>query len=299
MLTQVHFLLTYTCNFECDHCFLYCGPRRTGTFSVAQIKDALDQIVRTETVEWVYFEGGEPFLYYPLMTEGIKLARQVGLKTGLVTNGYWATTEEDAEVWLKPLRELQVADISVSDDGLHYGDNGPSPAKHALAAARKLNIPASSICVEKPTVKRPVFSVGGRGEPVVGGTTVFRGRAVEKLAEDLPTRPWQKLTECPYERLEAPGRVHIDPFGNVHICQGLTMGNIWKTPLPELVRAYNVDSHPISGPLYRGGPALLAKEHGVEREEAYVDECHFCYSLRRNLLDRFPDCLTPRQVYGL
>jgi len=26
MIKEVHFLLTYTCNFECDHCFLYCGP---------------------------------------------------------------------------------------------------------------------------------------------------------------------------------------------------------------------------------------------------------------------------------
>lgn len=26
MLTGVHLLLTYTCNFACDHCFLYCGP---------------------------------------------------------------------------------------------------------------------------------------------------------------------------------------------------------------------------------------------------------------------------------
>ena len=26
MLTGIHFLLTYTSLFECDHCFLHCGP---------------------------------------------------------------------------------------------------------------------------------------------------------------------------------------------------------------------------------------------------------------------------------
>ncbi len=26
MVNSVHFLLTYACNFECDHCFLFSGP---------------------------------------------------------------------------------------------------------------------------------------------------------------------------------------------------------------------------------------------------------------------------------
>ena len=30
MLTGIHFILTYTCNFECDHCFLYCSPKSKG-----------------------------------------------------------------------------------------------------------------------------------------------------------------------------------------------------------------------------------------------------------------------------
>jgi MoaA/NifB/PqqE/SkfB family radical SAM enzyme len=29
-MNGIHFLLTYTCNFECDHCFLYCGPKSQG-----------------------------------------------------------------------------------------------------------------------------------------------------------------------------------------------------------------------------------------------------------------------------
>lgn len=41
MLTGIHFLLTYACNFECDHCFVYGGPRAKGTFTVGQVRDAL------------------------------------------------------------------------------------------------------------------------------------------------------------------------------------------------------------------------------------------------------------------
>ena len=46
MLTGIHFLLTYTCNFECDHCFLFCGPREEGTFTLNQIEKVLDEAIK-------------------------------------------------------------------------------------------------------------------------------------------------------------------------------------------------------------------------------------------------------------
>jgi len=299
MLTGIHFLLTYACNFECDHCFLYCGPNAEGTFTLRQVREVLDEAVKTGTIEWAYFEGGEPFLFYPLMVESIKTARDRGFATGIVTNGYWATSEEDAKLWLSPLVELELADLSVSDDALHHGEKEDSPAKRALAAAKRLGLPADSICIEEPTVELGIDKEQDKGAPVIGGGAMFRGRAVEKLVDGLPTRPWEELTKCPYEDLRDPGRVHLDPYGHVHLCQGLSMGNMWETPLSTLIGDYDADSHPISGPLLGGGPALLAKEYAVGHEDEYVDECHFCYTLRLALLDRFPQFLAPRQVYGL
>ncbi len=43
----------------------------------------------------------------------------------------------------------------------------------------------------------------------------------------------------------------------------------------------------------------MAKQYGLTLEKEYVDECHFCYIIRRTLVDRFPEYLAPRQVYGL
>jgi organic radical activating enzyme len=299
MLTGIHLLLTYTCNYECDHCFLYCGPHTEGTFTLEQLGAALDEAEKIGTVDIIYFEGGEPFLYYPLMVEGMRMAGDRGFQTGIVTNAYWATTEADAELWLRPLVELGVADLSLSDDDFHHGAAEDNPAKRASRAARRLGIPTDSIAIDRPTVEAGLDREQERGRPVIGGGAMFRGRAVEKLVEGLPTRPWEELTRCPYEDLAEPGRVHLDTFGHVHLCQGLSMGNMWETPLARLVHSYNPDSHPICGPLLEGGPALLAKQYTVQHEEEYVDECHFCYSLRLALLDRFPQYLAPRQVYGL
>ena len=77
------------------------------------------------------------------------------------------------------------------------------------------------------------------------------------------------------------------------------MGNMWQSPLSEIILQYKVDSHPICAPLTKGGPAALAKQYDVDHEEEYIDECHFCYLVRCALIDRFPTYLAPRQVYGL
>ena len=77
------------------------------------------------------------------------------------------------------------------------------------------------------------------------------------------------------------------------------MGNMWETPLSEMTAGYDASKHPICGPLIRGGPAQLAEDHNLSREDEYVDECHFCFSVRKALLDKYPDYLGPKQVYGI
>jgi hypothetical protein len=233
------------------------------------------------------------------MLEGIKLARSMGFKPGIVTNAYGAISEEDAEVWLRPLAEAGVATLAISDDAFHYGKEEINPAKRASAEAEKLGIPTGSITIENPFVESAPGEGQDKGKPVIGGGAMFKGRAVEKLTAGLPRRPWTELISCPHEDLHSPSRVHVDCYGNVHLCQGLSMGNMRKRPLSVLASEYEAGSHPICGPLVDGGPALLAKQYGVEHEDEYVDECHFCYLVRRALIDEFPEHLAPRQVYGL
>jgi hypothetical protein len=193
MLTGIHFLLTYTCNYECDHCFLYCSPHAEGTFTVAQIRNVLDEAKKIGTIESIFYEGGEPFLYFPVLEEGLKLARQNGFRTGVVTNCYWATAEEDAALWLGPLARAGVHDLSFSDDSFHCEDENDRPAQRAAAAAARLGLPSSSICIDKPVVVPPQ---DGKGQPVVGGGALFKGRAVEKLAPGMPTMPSSEFNEC-------------------------------------------------------------------------------------------------------
>ena len=159
MLTGIHILMTYKCNFACDHCFLYASPSAQGTMTQQQLRAVLSEARKITSVEWIYFEGGEPFLYYPSLLEGIRLARDMGFKVGIVTNAYGAVSDEDARLWLKPFADLGVAYLSISDDAFHY-DHENNPAKHALVAARKLGIPTDPICIQKPFIE----SMPGQGQ---------------------------------------------------------------------------------------------------------------------------------------
>lgn len=296
MLTQIHFLLTYGCNFECDHCFLYCGPFSEGTFTIRQVDEVLQEALKIGTVDTVYFEGGEPTLYYPLLLESVKRAHQYGIEVGIVSNAYGALTEEDARLWIEPLAEAGLSLLSVSDDQFHYGDKTDTPPKFARMVADQLGLTAFPISIDPPEILDP--PQGEKGESLIGGGAKFRGRAADILTEGLPTRPWSDFQECPYEDLVTPSRVHVDPFGYIHICQGISIGNFWKEPLSKIMAEYHPDKHTICGPLNRKGPAGLIEELELTPQDTYVDECHACFSLRRDLLEIFPDLLAPRQVYG-
>jgi hypothetical protein len=129
-------------------------------------------------------------------------------------------------------------------------------------------------------------------------TVLYRGRAAKKLAAFAQLKPWDQFTECPWEELRYPQRVHVDAYGNLHICQGISIGNLVEKPLTEIMTSYDPDTHPIVGPLLNGGPAEIVNRYHLPHEPAYADACHLCYLSRCGLRDRFPEVLTPDQMYG-
>ena len=71
--------------------------------------------------------------------------------------------------------------------------------------------------------------------PAGESAVLFRGRAAELLASRVPSTPWRQFTTCPWEDLRHPQRVHVDPFGYLHICQGISIGNLLEQSLTKIV----------------------------------------------------------------
>ena len=295
-LTGLHLLLTYQCTFECDHCFVWGSPRQSGVMTLQDIGSIVQQARSAGTVTGISFEGGEPFLYYATLLAGVTMAREAGFKTGIVSNVYWATSEEDALAALRPFAGLLQA-ITISSDLFHYGAKLSRQARNATAAAQHLGIPISTISVARPDTAGVQAGVGEI--PPGESGVMYRGRAAAKLAAYATPRSWDTFTTCPHENLAEPGRVHVDPQGNLHVCQGLVIGNMFSTALAEIVQQYRPQEHAVIGPLLQGGPSKLVRRYGLAHSETYADACHLCYEARTALRPLLAEILGPDQMYGI
>jgi hypothetical protein len=297
MLTSVHILLTYSCPLRCDHCFVFASPQATGKVSPARVSHILEQALSVKSIEWVIFEGGEPFLVYPLLLTCVKHARKLGFKVGVITNGYFGRSEEAAIRYLKPLAALGLDRIYVSNDRFHYKNTIDSPAKRVIDAAIKIGIPTTRLMISEsasPIQNQDLESL------FVEETypLLMVGRADEKIHLDQPLSDWRSFTSCPFKELQDPDTIFIDPLGNTQICQGISIGNIWEDTLPNLMEKFEIDSHPIYGPIVHFGPKGLADEYRVIPLQEYQNACQLCYAVRRLLLSQFPEYLSPPQVYN-
>lgn len=292
-LEGLHILLTYQCTCECDHCFVWGSPRQTGTLTFAQIEQILAQ-AKEAGVESIYFEGGEPFLYYAVLVQAVRKATNMDFAVGIVTNAYWANSVADAEEWLRPFCG-RLADLTVSSDLFHCSESMGERPQNAVVAAKWMNIPTGMITIARPGEEANKT----RGQIQEAGAVMYRGRAAEKLVSKATFHPWKSFDQCPHEDLREPGRIHLDPLGNLHICQGIVIGNLFEKPLKQICDEYDAETHPICGALLEGGPAALASEHNVPHALHYADACHMCYEVRQTLRARFPETLCPDQMYGV
>jgi len=294
-LDGIHFLVTYRCTYACDHCFVWSSPDAEATMTLAQLREAIDQAAASGQVTMVYFEGGEPTLAYPIVLEAAAYARAKGLEWGLVSNCYWATSVEDARVWLRPFKELGISDLSLSSYAYFVEDADEAHLQNAAMAAHELELPllvlevGAAACLDVPGL-----CLGDVG------AVMHKGRAAVELAPARATRPPETLVTCPFEDFAAPGRAHLGADGELQLCQGISAGNVWRDGLAAIIERYDPAALPVVREILAGGPWALAQAYGhTPARDAYADECHLCYETRAALRERFPEVLAPAQCYGV
>ena len=262
-LNAVHLIVTYRCTNRCPHCFHFASPQAQQVMTRSQLQRYLDQIARAR-IPWAFFEGGEPTLYYPLLLEAIEFAKRRHLNTALVTNGYWITSIRDMVPYLKSLRRAGLDLLQISCDSLH-GNLRLEPLQADIVdAVRRAGISCEFIGVRIPDPDAEPTEAR-QGAPITNGDIVFRGRAAHGLEQDQATWLWSSFDECPHEDLEDPYRIHVDMYGEVQVCQGISIGNMEQRSLADIFEAYDPQAHPITGPLIEGGPAELVRRYLLSR----------------------------------
>lgn len=301
-LSGLHFLLTYKCNAQCGHCFLSCGPDRSGEMTFDEGKKYIDESAAIPSINYFYIEGGEPFLNQDLVARIIEYSTQKGYWIGVLSNGYWAKSVEKGMDVLRPMIEAGLQDIGISTDAFHQKKVPFDWAANAAQAAKELGISSCLMATSdsqaehkllKNQLKRTGFKIDlsiskvrGRGR----GAAICQGKA----------RPWANFVNCS-EKLADPGRVHVGPKGAIHLCQGLLLGeDARKKSIGEIFAAYYKKKNVIVEQLLNGGPAASAKfaiSYGFVPNENYVQGCQLCFETRCFLRNCFPQIIGPAENY--
>jgi hypothetical protein len=277
-VNAIALLLTLRCNAECDHCCLECDPRRNEEMTRPQVLDYIDQIAAFKTIKTIHITGGEVFTAYDLLRRTVEAAGQYGIKSLIVTNGYWATSAKQAREKLAPLVDAGLTNMSVSYDAIHEKFVKPDQVKYALKGAHAMGIQSAiehtSLDQSMPSNDETLFNSLGLPTDfpaVVSHSTISPGgRAIRNYPlKQLPLldgysqegrrlhKPCQSVVRLPV----------ITPNGDLSACCGVTVttltgfrkefivGNLKKHTLGKLLKKMEYD--PLFTALMIEGPWFL------------------------------------------
>ncbi len=95
------------------------APERKTGLNEESISSAIGQLHANKPLRLVVFAGGEPTLLGGELLNSIAYASDLGIVTRMVTNAYWATTEEAARKKLNELRDAGLMELNISTDDYH------------------------------------------------------------------------------------------------------------------------------------------------------------------------------------
>ena len=312
--------MTFNCTAECKHCSYRASPKRKGVIEVNEAKNYLEQIISISDLKGITVHGGEPFLYHEELKEIIKKAKNLKIPArGVITNSYWAISEKKTRELLEEMKKVGLNQITLSGDSFHQEFIPVANVKRSIKIAAEIGI--QEIWVDSYYLggKEEINSYNTRTEEILaelhkikdltnvefnGYPLSLHGRATT-LTNNVEKRKTEDLTECnlPYwigSSLADPETIEIDYEGNVTLCPGISIGNAKKEPIINILESYDVYAHPILSRLHEGGLLNLlelAEEKGFAKEKYYVDNCHFCYEMRKFLRPFYQDYLSPMRCY--
>jgi len=319
-ITGLDFLLTYRCTAECKHCSYRASPNRKGVIEVKDANNYLKQIVSISDLKGITVHGGEPFLYYEGLKEIIKKAKNLKIPArGVITNSYWATSEKKTREMLEELKKVGLNQITLSGDSFHQEFIPVANIKRSIKIAAEIGIREIWVDSYYLEGKEEINSYNTRTNEILAELyrmknlvnvefnaypLSFTGRA-STLTNNAKKMKTEDLTECnlPYwigGSLADPETIEIDCEGNVTLCPGISIGNAKKESIIEILENYDVYAHPILSRLHEGGLLNLlelAEEKGFVKEKYYMDNCHFCYEMRKFLRPFYQDYLSPMGCY--
>lgn len=309
---KVH--LTYQCSAECNHCRFSCTRKPGSAIDYDLVLQTVKDLKETNSLELVVLMGGEPGLYPELTHRLAEVISRMGLRVRIETNAFWATSEERAHYFLKPLFTTG-ASVMYSLDSFHESFIPIENIENAIRVSDRLDgkysleieyiqSPESNYHEDARTVRllSNLEKRIGRSPlcEMYQGKILYTGRAADKLAgkvcqeQGIPKQICGKVPWWNNGNLDTLDLLILDPKGYLSKGCGILIENVKNINTKDFIKGYDVNKHPIFKTLITSGPFGLAKEAeklGYTIKEDYADKCHLCYEVRQVLKDKYPQYL--------
>jgi organic radical activating enzyme len=295
-LSNFGLMLTYKCTTACPHCVVEAGPHRKEEVLLDQVASWIKQArnYRGGHIVGLALTGGEPFCIVDKLSQVVELAYQHGFLISVVTNAFWADTENAALSVLAKLPAIQM--ISISTDVYHLKTIPFKNVINLIRACRNLgrvyNIAVCTDNEENPQYLNIIKDLNNIGESdkIRPAITYPVGRAqnlVPKFRYNFSDQP-------PISACTMAGSPIAFPDGKMLACIGplvslspghpLYLGNLNQETLAEIMDRAEIN--PILHVIRIWGPHKLVsmlKEMGLDdalpREYISTCICDICYKL--------------------
>jgi hypothetical protein len=303
-------MLSYRCTNTCRHCMYRCSPKRADAWITLDQADAiLDALAREPQLMDIHYAGGEAMLKPDLLAEIIRrtVARGIDISY-LETNGFWASSVDQAEAEFRKLAEAGLEAVLISASPFHIEFTPWKRTRNCIEGAQRV-FGASGTIVWTYQVARVLDTlddsrtytceefldaIGHADDPDMLERIYPikpHGRVVEAMRECYPRQSAEAFEgQSCANTLESTVHFHIDPDGRLFTgsCPGITVSRA-DNYHPTITET----SHPLYTRLHAAGPYELMEwaiaEHGyTPRDDGYIAKCDLCYHVRLHLCDVVP-----------
>jgi len=295
--------LTFKCPAACKCCGFEAGPERTEVMKFSDAINFIDQASKIESIKFIAFNGGEPFLYLTNLKKLISYANERRLESIVVTNCFWASDFDYSLRLLKDLKNIGLTRLAISVDDFHMEYIPFGFIKNAVDAAVLLDLDlelqilrSKNNCITKENLiaMLGINDLDKTKIKVFEASVIPVGRAARYFSkDDLVYTDDQEMFDLPCPHIIK--NPTILPNGDVSACCGFgpvsemgrysdlfIIGNAKKTKLDQILEEmyndllFNIIA--IDGPyeLIR----LLKKEFPQMRfRDKYINICDVCLEL--------------------
>jgi hypothetical protein len=304
-LRRIGILITNRCNIECKHCYINCGPHRSGNLEL----DLAERLLR-EAKELglsgpdIHLGGGEAFLYFDRVMEILEIAARLEMTplAWVETNCFWCTSDDIARDRLTRLHKAGAGKIWMSTDPYHQEYVPFENVQRAYRIGVEI-FGHDDVMLHNMEYFNNPEKWSDIPTYVEAFPPIVTGRAYTELSQYMPRRPLAEFADekCAYEACPIEMEdIHINPDGSVMAsnCSGLTIGNAESGSLSDIFHSDDWQRDEIVKTVTDNGPVgLLDLALDFEPKETYAQKCELCWEVRSHLAVRYPHAMSPVEIY--